>query len=203
MFGSVKTSTLLILAACLTNAGGAEAGQQAGTIAGTVRVPNGRASNAVVYLVSGRDYDVALQVEHPVIDQVSLRFSPSVIVVLPGTAVEFRNSDPVFHNVFSPGRSGEKFDLGRYPRNDSRSHTFRADGAHVILCHIHPEMVAYVVVAPTPYFAIVDGTGRFRIDDVPPGRYTIRVWHRRVRPFEEELVVRDGKHLHLNLVLTR
>ncbi len=200
----MKTSTLLILAACLTNAAGAQARQQAGTISGTVSVPGGRVSDAVVYLVSERNHDVALQGKrHPLIDQVNLRFSPSVIVVLPGTAVEFRNSDPVFHNVFSPGGSGERFDLGRYPRNDSRSHTFKAHGAHVILCHIHPEMVAYVVVAPTPYFAIVDGTGRFRIDDVPPGRYTIRVWQRRVRPFEEELVVREGEHLHLNLVLTR
>jgi hypothetical protein len=63
-------------------------------------------------------------------------------------------------------------------------------------------MVAYVVVAPTPYFAIVDGTGHFRIANVPPGRYTIRVWQRRARPFEEELVVRDGQDVHLNLVLT-
>jgi len=117
--------------------------------------------------------------------------------------VEFRNSDPVFHNVFSPGGSGERFDLGRYPQNDSRSYTFKTHGAHVILCHIHPEMVAYVIVAPTPHFAIADGTGRFRIANVPPGRYTIRVWQRRARPFEEELVVGDGKDLHLNLVLTR
>ncbi len=199
----MKTNTLLILTVCLTNAVGAQARQQAGTITGTVRVPNGRASDAVVYLVSGGDYDVAPQVEHPVIDQVGLRFLPSVVVVLPGTAVEFRNSDPVFHNVFSPEGSGEEFNLGRYPMGDSRSHTFKAHGAHVILCHIHPEMVAYVIVAPTPYFAIVDGTGHFRIANVPPGRYTIRVWQRGARPFEEELVVRDGQHLHLNLVLTR
>lgn len=203
MFGSVKTSMLLILAACLTNAVGAQAEQQAGTISGTVSVRRGRASDAVVYLVSERNHDVVLQGERrPLIDQMNLRFSPSLIVVLPGTAVEFRNSDPVFHNVFSPGGSGEKFDLGRYPMSDSRSHTFKTHGAHVILCHIHPEMVAYVIVAPTPYFAIVDGTGRFHIANVPPGRYTIRVWHRRARPFEEELVVRDGKDLYLNLALT-
>ncbi len=200
----MKTNTLLILAACLANAVAAQARQQPGTISGTVSVRGGRVSDAVVYLVSERDHDVVLQGERqPLIDQMNLRFSPSVIVVLPGTAVEFRNSDPVFHNVFSPGGSGEKFDLGRYPMSDSRSHTFKTQGAHVILCHIHPEMVAYVVVAPTPHFAIVDGTGHFRIANVPPGGYTIRVWQRRVRPFEEALVVRDGNNLHLNLVMTR
>ena len=200
----MTTSTWLILTVCLTNAVSAQGRQQTGTITGTVSVRGGRASGAVVYLVSERNHNVALQEERqPVIDQVSLRFSPSVTVVLPGTAVEFRNSDPLFHNVFSPVGSGEEFDLGRYPMSDSRSHTFKAHGAHVILCHIHPEMVAYVIVAPTPYFAIVGGTGHFRIANVPPGRYTIRVWHRRARPFEEVLVVRDGNNLHLNLVLTR
>ena len=53
------------------------------------------------------------------------------------------------------------------------------------------------------HFAIVDDTGHFRIANVPPGRYTIRVWHRRARAFEEELVVRAGNHLHLDLALTR
>ncbi len=64
-------------------------------------------------------------------------------------------------------------------------------------------MVAYVVVLPTPYSAVVDRAGRFRMAGVPPGRYLVRVWHRRLKPYEQGVVVPDGALLRLDLDLGR
>ena len=175
----------------------------AATVSGSVYAPNVPMEGAVVYIVPEANQTYAPPTESPVIDQVNLRFVPHVRVVLPGTTVEFRNSDPILHNVFNPGNTGEGFNLGTYPRPDSRTRTFNVLGAHMILCHVHPEMAAYVVVVPTPYHSIVDATGRFRIDNVPPGRHTLHVWHRRTKPFERTVVVPDGSHLDLELELSR
>jgi plastocyanin len=160
-------------------------------------------AGAVVYLVSETGRTYAPPLIPPVIDQFQLRFQPPVLAVTPGTSVEFRNSDPILHNVFGPEGPGDGFDLGRYPRNESRSHSFSELGAHVILCHVHPEMVAYVVVVPTPYNAVVDQRGWFRIEGVEAGRYTIRVWQRGMKPFSRQVDVRDGTVLTLSIELAR
>jgi plastocyanin len=113
------------------------------------------------------------------IDQRHLRFAPSVLGIQAGTVVEFRNSDPIMHNVFSPQRRGADFDLGTYPQEESRTHLFDEPGTYVILCHVHPEMAAWVVVSASPYVGVTDENGSFVMDSVPPGDYQTMVWYRR------------------------
>jgi hypothetical protein len=84
------------------------------------------------------------------------------------------------HNVFGPGtRGGDAFDLGTYPVGEYATWTFEREGLHIVLCHIHPEMVAYVIVSRAPFHAVTAGDGTFEIEDVPPGRYRASVWHAR------------------------
>ncbi|MFQ5889381.1 MAG: carboxypeptidase regulatory-like domain-containing protein [Gemmatimonadota bacterium] len=181
----------------------APAASQFATVSGTVDASDVRSVGAVVYLLPEAEAANPSARDTPVIDQANLRFVPPVLAVLPGTAVEFRNSDPILHNVFSPKDPGVGFNLGTYPRHESRLHLFREVGAHVILCHVHPEMVAWVVVVDTPYRAVADGEGRFRIDNVPAGRYAVNVWHQATRPFRRDIVVHEGESLHLTLRLPR
>ncbi len=158
-----------------------------GAVAGSVTVPGPGLSGVVVYLVPARGTrstpprPFATQ-----IDQRDLRFVPRVIAATPGTTVSFPNSDPVMHNVFHPSeRAGGGFDLGTYPPGEARSFTFRSEGAYVIFCHVHPEMVAYVVVIASPHRAVTDEHGAFRIDSITPGTYYLRTWHRRLRTNEQ------------------
>lgn len=108
------------------------------------------------------------------VDQEHLRFVPGAVVVTPGTTVLFRNSDPVMHNIFSPGP--EPFDLGTHGRDQVLSREFTSPGIHVLLCNIHPEMVAYVSVVPSPHFAVADDDGAFRMPPVARGDYILHVW---------------------------
>lgn len=145
------------------------------TVTGILRYEGRPAPDAVVYLLGGTP--VAPLPDPVVVDQRHLRFVPSTIAIPPGTAIEFRNSDPVLHNVFGPEGSGRGFDLGLYMQNDPRRHTFGSEGVYVVLCRVHPEMMANVVVVPSAYRAVTRADGSFTIPEVPAGRLELRVWH--------------------------
>jgi len=149
----------------------------AGTIRGQV---SGVAGPSVVYVdtISGKTFPASTQ--HPVIDQKGLVFQPHVTAVQVGTTVYFLNSDSVAHNVFWTSVGGNKklnHNLGTWPKGDRKSFKFDSPGAVPILCNVHPEMSAYLVVVPTPYFATSDQAGNYKIENVPDGSYTVVAWH--------------------------
>jgi hypothetical protein len=167
----------------------ASAPLHASDIEGQVIVRSARDnSNAVIYIdrIPGKRFTPPA---NPVIlDQVNLMFVPHVLPVLAGTTVAFPNSDEIRHNVFSPTRQ-YRLDLGTYPRNSTKYYLFDKPGVVTLLCNIHAEMSAYVIVAETPYFAVSDKTGRFVIREVPPGKYVLQYWHERARPLGIEIEV--------------
>lgn len=114
-----------------------------------------------------------------VIRQKDEEFRPHVLAVTTGSSVEFSNDDPFFHNVFSLSKAAT-FDLGRYPRGQSRVRTFNTHGIVKLYCHIHSHMSALVRVFDHPYFARPDRNGHFELAGLLPGRYEIVAWHERV-----------------------
>ena len=155
---------------------GASAGQVA--VTGTVYSRGRPAVNAVVYMVPTNGKAPLEQVDTVVIDQTHLRFSPTVVAVQVGSTIRFENSDPNMHNVFSPAGRGAGFDLGTYPEHESRSFTFTTAGHYVVLCHVHPEMAAWVVVTAGRSYDVTGRQGEFAVGDLRPGRYRLLVWHR-------------------------
>jgi plastocyanin len=111
----------------------------------------------------------------PRLTQKDKKFDPHILVIPMGTAVEFPNVDPFFHNVFSLFE-GKRFDLGLYEAGTSRLVHFDRAGVSYIFCNIHPEMSAVVIALKTPYFAVSDSAGRATIANVPQGRYSVEVW---------------------------
>ena len=102
-----------------------------------------------------------------------------MLVIQVGSAVEFPNRDPFFHNVFSLFE-GRRFDLGLYEAGATRSVVFNRPGISYIFCNIHPEMSAVVVTLKAPYYGISDQDGLITITKVPAGMYDMEVWHERV-----------------------
>ena len=110
------------------------------------------------------------------IAQKDTMFRPPLVVVPKGTTIDFPNQDPEFHNVFSYSKP-KRFDLGRYPKGESKPVTFDKPGVVKIYCEIHPWMRAVVVVVENPFHTVVGADGRFSLRDVPPGTYTLIAWN--------------------------
>jgi plastocyanin len=150
---------LLVSAAILASTGGL----RAGVISGTV---NPGKAGSVVYVdaVPGKTFPAPAK---PVVmDQKSLLFQPHVLAVQ--------------DNIFWPAVSGNKklsHNMGTWPTGEEREFKFDTVGVVPLLCNVHPEMSAYIIVSPTPYYAVTDASGNFKIADVPDGSYTVSAWH--------------------------
>jgi plastocyanin len=143
------------------------------------------AENIAVYVDVIADKKFDAPKDHVVIDQRKMSFIPHVVAVQVGTTVDFLNSDPVGHNVYWPSISGNKklsHNLGTWPRGEKKPFQFNDPGAVALLCNVHPEMSGYVVVAPTPYFAVTDKDGNFEIKNIPAGKYTLKTWSEDGKP---------------------
>ena len=143
---------------------------RAGDVVGTVAVP--KPDQAVVYVETVAGTFVAGQAT---MDQKKIVFVPYVLPAVKGTTVEFRNGDSLSHNVFGVG--ADEFNLGAFSKGEVREHTFNKLGDVSILCNIHPEMEAHVLVLQNPYFARLDSNGKFQIASIPPGDYVIKAWY--------------------------
>jgi len=156
------------------------AASHAGDIKGKVSVQGIKsAEHIAVYVDVIPDKKFDAPAAKPVVDQTKMTFNPHVLVVQVGTTVDFLNNDPVGHNVYWPSVSGNKklaHNLGTWPKGEKKSFQFTEVGVAGLLCNVHPEMNGYIVVSPTPYFAVTDKNGNYEIKNVPPGKYTLKTW---------------------------
>jgi plastocyanin len=109
------------------------------------------------------------------LDQRDERFVPTVMAITVGTTVDFPNNDRTYHNVFSLSKT-KRFDLGRYAAGRSKAVRFDRPGIVRVFCDIHSHMNAFILVFAHRYFDLTDANGRYRIDGVPPGSYTLSAW---------------------------
>lgn len=134
-------------------------------------------------------------------DQRNEAFVPYVLAVQVGTTVEFPNNDGTYHNVFSFSKP-KRFDLGRYARGGSKSVRFDRPGVVRVFCDIHSHMSAFILVFTHRYFATTDGEGRYRLDGVPAGAYTVAAWNDgQVRQSRPVRVPEGGGVVELDFVL--
>lgn len=174
-------------------AGAREAGaQQSGVIKGVVKSPWVARYEALVYVdqVQGQ---FAPPKENPHISQKGLVFAPHVLAVVRGTTVDFTNDNTVAHNVSSPPGSATVFNLGLYGIGITKTQKFDNLGEVPLLCSVHPEMAAFVIVLQNPYFVIADKAGNFEIKNVPPGTYQLKVWDEKLQGAAQSVVVEPGK----------
>jgi plastocyanin len=143
------------------------------------------AENIAVYVDAIADKKFDAPKDHITVDQRKMAFIPHVVAVQQGTTVEFLNSDSVGHNVYWPSIGGNKklaHNLGTWPKGEKKPFQFNDVGVASLLCNVHPEMSGYVVVTPTPYFAVTDKDGNFEIKNVPAGKYTLKTWSEDGKP---------------------
>jgi plastocyanin len=143
----------------------------------TVEVTTRSAATAADAVIVFDPLDAAPAPSHEVaiIDQVNKTFVPRVSVVRTGTAITFPNSDRIRHQVYSFS-SAKTFTLKLYAGSPHTAVVFDQAGLVILGCNIHDNMVAYVGVVDTPYFAKLTDSGTTTLN-LPAGRYRLRAWH--------------------------
>ena len=172
-----------------------------GTIVGEVQAkPSKYRTGAVVHLVkvAGSFRPPAQPAEY---DQRGMQFVPRVLAVLRGTPVRFLNNDSVRHNIFSPDH--EAYNLGTWAQGESQTRVFGKSGVYRQLCNVHPEMEGFIVVLDNPFFAVTDANGRFRIEGVPPGAYTVRAWSEKLPEATQPVTVTPGATAQVRIELKK
>ena len=170
-----------------------------GTIVGTIVTDpyNAIKKGAVIYI------EDAPQEPGPsapaTMDNHDMAFVPSVVVARAGGTVTFGNTDPFVHNAFSP--DGEKWDVGEIPTHGAVPKTFDKPNIYTVLCNLHQNMVAYIVVTPSSYFAKTDADGKYSLR-APNGTYRVTAWAPHLKPKTQPVTVTDGE-VTLNFELSR
>ena len=141
-----------------------------------------------------------------VLDQAGCEYTPYIIAIQTNQKLSVKNSDPVMHNVHpTPKAPGNKEDnKAQFPNGADVSFKFpTAESFLRFKCDVHPWMFAYVTVVDSPYFAVSDKDGAFKIANVPPGKYTIEAIHRKAsegKPVTKEIEVKaDGATIDFTL----
>jgi plastocyanin len=215
--------TLLLILALAATTPIAQVPATGGAIRGRVTVPDVTASagrpvvadlgggthppidrrRVVVYLESApRQAFTDIQPGRARMDQRGQQFVPHVLAVTAGTVVDFPNNDKTFHNVFSLSRA-RTFDLGRFAPGRTGSVRFDRPGIVPIFCDIHSHMSAWVLVFGHNYFAVSDDNGRYTIENVPAGGYSLAVWSELGTTPARRVTVTDGAVVEADFRVSR
>jgi plastocyanin len=136
------------------------------------------------------------------LDQRNEAFVPHVLAIVAGTTVDFPNNDKTYHNVFSLSQT-KPFDLGRYAVGHSKAVRFDRPGIVRVFCDIHSHMSAFILVFAHRYFTVTDEEGRYRLENVPPGTYTVVAWNESAASESRRVIVGDSGDVEANFLLGR
>ncbi len=169
MFSKLLFAALMVFALSSANAWG---GSLQGKVTG-VKNP----SQVVVYIKEAQG-TFAAPTDHAVLDQKNKTYVPHVLPVLAGTTVDILNSDQELHNVNSPV-GPTKFNVAMPVFKKKIEQVFDKVGVHPLICNVHPEMSAFLLVLQNPHFTMPAADGSFKIPSVPDGSYTLEAWDER------------------------
>lgn len=192
-FRLVPPACLLLIVQLGPAASALQGAEDTGVISGRVASRLTVSAPAVVHVERTPGISFPPPSEPAVMDQQNLVFIPHVLPVLAGTTVDFPNSDSVRHSVFTSRKSAQQFNLGTYPAGEVKTEVMDSPGRTTLLCNVHAEMSAYILVVETPYFATTDRRGQFVIENVPEGEHRLTVWHEKLKPQTLEVVVRANE----------
>ena len=168
------------------------------TVPAPALAPESERRHVVVYWRDARPQDVSPM--RVAIRQRNESFTPRVVAVTIGSEVEFPNDDPIYHNVFSLSRA-RNFNLGRYPRGDTRRVRFSRPGIVKVFCEIHSHMSATVMVFDHPWFTVPGEDGTFELPAIPAGDRQITAWHERLGDTTQRVRVEAGRVATADFIL--
>ncbi|HEY1771841.1 MAG TPA: hypothetical protein VGH91_01465 [Gammaproteobacteria bacterium] len=198
-----KTGLCLLISLCLASPLGAGAADLQGRVAFQALAGDDNpvaVADTVIFFKPDQVPLVKAMPAEQVMTMQDKSFVPHVLVITAGSKVRFPNTDPIFHNVFSPSAPND-FDMGLYDTSGGKTQIFVHPGLVHVYCNVHREMFGYILVLDTPYYANTRADGSFALDGVPAGPGQLLVWNPRTEVWRQRLVA-GGPAQKLNISLT-
>lgn len=136
------------------------------------------------------------------LDQHGCRFVPHVVVVPKGEEFSVLNSDGILHNVHTHSEKNAAINSAQPGFKKEIKLKFGASEIVMVKCDVHGWMKAYLVVTDSPYVALTDETGSFKIPDVPPGSYRLDLWHESLGKQTKQVTVKSGEEVQVSFELS-
>jgi len=155
----------------------------------TLVVKDGNLANAVVTITdikSGKKIDA----KKVTLDQNGCEYKPHVLAFPAGTTVEILNPDGILHNVHSYSKINTAFNQAQPKFKKSLEVKIEKAEAVEVKCDVHGWMHGWLVATANPYVAVTDGSGSFKLTDVPAGSYTVEVWHEKLGKSTQKVTVK-------------
>lgn len=163
---------------------------------------NGTVKWALVSIRDKMSGDFVPPKEPVVVDQLGCVFEPHVVALLVGQEIEYRNSDPVSHNIRGTPRRNNAFNTIFASKMTTKAKFETPEVGIPLKCDIHFWMAGFVHVMQNPYYAVTGDDGTFVIPSVPPGEYTLQLWHESLKAPTQKLVVKAGEVSEIPFVLS-
>ena len=162
---------------------------------------SGGLRNVAVFL-EGVQHGRAISTASPVLTERRCTFVPHVLTVTAGTRLLLHNDDPVLNTFLAVEVQGGRtlFNEGLANQGQKLYRKIRRPGLIKVLCDVHPWEVAYLVAFDHPYHTVCDAEGRFALEEIPPGRYSLGLWHEKLGGKRQPVDLAPGAHLQLDLV---
>lgn len=166
-----------------------------------VLVKHGGLANVFVYVKAGLgNQTFPVPQNAAVIDQSGCQYRPHVLGVMAGQQIEFKNDDSTTHNVHVMPKTNTEWNRSEMPGAQPFETTFTNPEIMMpIHCNQHPWMNMYLNVVNSPFFAVTDSEGRFEIDGLPPGKYTLAFVHEKLGEQDRDIALQPKETKKLNL----
>ncbi len=156
---------------------------------------DGGIQNVVVRITgikSGKKWDLADEIT---IDQKSCKFAPHVTIFKPGATLVMLNPDGITHNIHTFSRKNPAINKAqpKFKKKLKIKGKIKNHETIKLSCDIHKKwMGAWIIVADSPYIAVTDASGSFKMDNVPPGDYTVEIWQEKLGSQTVKVSVKGG-----------
>lgn len=166
--------------------------------------PAGNVQWAFIYVKDGLGDKKFTPPKTPVIlDQRGCRYDPHVFGIMVGQDLKIRNSDSLMHIIHVIPQANREWGFSQEKPGEERIKNFAAREVMVkVFCDVHPWMTAWAGVLDHPFHGVTGPDGKFTIKGLPPGKYTIEVWHEKYKSITEEVEIKGKETKTVNLLLT-
>ena len=126
------------------------------------------------------------------VDQHGCKFVPHVTAMTPGE-LELKNSDDILHNIHTYSTANPSINKAQPKFKKVMVEKFDKPEIIKLTCDVHSWMLGWVAVMPNPFFGVTDAGGNAKIENVPPGKYTVEAWHETLGKQTKEVEVKAGQ----------